>query len=95
MILMDQADTGDTVGAAGPCWYLLVPPVLTSLLATTALGDSLHGQGPALDTVVEGDTFFLVGVRSNTICLGMRTVSSWTEIPRHGIETDLLQVCDS
>lgn len=38
---------------------------------------------------------FLVGVRSNTICLGMRTVSSWTEIPRHGIETDLLQVCDS
>lgn len=61
MILMDQADTGDTMGAAGPCWYLLVPPVLTSLLATTSLGDSLHGQGPALDTVVEGDTFFFGG----------------------------------
>lgn len=32
--------------------------ILTSLLATTALGDSLHGQGPALDMMVEGDAFF-------------------------------------
>lgn len=50
------------------CWAVLVPAgattfgvILTSLLATAALGDSLHGQGPALDMMVERGAIFYGG----------------------------------
>lgn len=72
--------------------------ILTSLLAMAAQGSSWGPSSwPGTSTGHDGGRgcIFFVGVRSNTICLGMGTASSGTEIPQFGKETDLLQVRDS
>lgn len=79
-----------TVGAAGAACFGVI---LTSLPATPALGESLHGQGPALDTMVEGDAFFWWGRGPTQSGSGNGVVLD--EIPQPGVETGLLQVCDS
>lgn len=98
MILMGSSSHGCCWyhgSCCGPCWchlfwaYLDFSPGHGSSWGLPSWAGTSTGHDGGRGCI------FLVGVRSNTICLGMGTASSWIEIPRLCMEMDLLQVCDS